>query len=696
MNVIQYAKEFRKICPPQSNEVKIEGGEKNSVDDDEDDSKDSINNEANQGGYSESEIEEIEGLMNGQCEEINEYMKQWRAVFDELKKQENESLIHHANFIKQYDICAEEVAITEGLGQKWGGPRRKAQERIRTEVTRDEMNTNKVNDLLNELESLSYNFSIQQIENSNNYSLNDILMVRDKSEYNGSINMNEVMKLWNLLVTLKTAFNYRIHYLKLWQNSNPLPNPVLVWISNDHNILKLSNISDLVNITVNAEESCPILPPSLTLQEIVIEITNICKRETKELYKSEGKSNLLDKTEIPESLLVWLTEMNEKILGEDGYHEKTWKTLWKQLDKFEFLLLRKQNNGNTAESSEYNSNSTIQIPNLFSYYANLDLINGVPEMCLNYLTNAYIKYFKYNEFLKNYEFLDTIKLAERSRDINERLLRPRLGTESCAKELNDLDISEKERSINYLNEIFQFRKSFIEFIIAESVNYVNDLCTCCESLLLYFDVSARQEVILLPPDTIIEKKRLTLKRMRKALKLKELIFQGQREDRSHERVWPNLNINNLLSILKVGEDNILKGYESLGLAIPAVKPTIQIEDPVTSPKNTKLSKSAFGIKKENSNSVSESSNDVDSRSTISILPVNWVKDVTAKSSVRAGVSPAHRILIQERNDMILKVTGVIQTILNDVIKSCNRLVFEEESWKTRWTRQVQMLRNGNL
>ena len=45
--------------------------------------------------------------------------------------------------------------MAEGLGQKYGAPRRRAQERIRSEVARDEKNAGKIDEYLAQLEFVS-------------------------------------------------------------------------------------------------------------------------------------------------------------------------------------------------------------------------------------------------------------------------------------------------------------------------------------------------------------------------------------------------------------------------------------------------------------------------------------------------------------------------------------------------------------
>lgn len=46
-----------------------------------------------------------------------------------------------------------------------------------------------------------------------------------------------------------------------------------------------------------------------------------CRLETRALYESEGKEELLGESGVPESLRVWLEESRERALNEGGYRQ---------------------------------------------------------------------------------------------------------------------------------------------------------------------------------------------------------------------------------------------------------------------------------------------------------------------------------------------------------------------------------------
>ena len=83
-------------------------------------------------------------------------------------------------------------------------------------------------------------------------------------------------------------------------------------------------------------------------------------------------------------------------------------------------------------------------------------------------------------------------------------------------------------------------KAFFEDLAAAS---------CC--LLKLLDWTLRQEVMMVPPHTALPKKHLTLKKLRKAQRLREEVAAGK-EDRSHSRLWPPLDCQQVLRVYSDG------------------------------------------------------------------------------------------------------------------------------------------------
>ena len=71
-----------------------------------------------------------------------------------MKRLEVEKLEPIKNFEKEYAIVVENIAAKEGLGKKYGAPRRTAQEKLRAEMTRCEKAQNGIEKTITELENL--------------------------------------------------------------------------------------------------------------------------------------------------------------------------------------------------------------------------------------------------------------------------------------------------------------------------------------------------------------------------------------------------------------------------------------------------------------------------------------------------------------------------------------------------------------
>jgi len=106
------------------------------------------------GDYNEEEITLLKDLMDQTSAKLNLTVDERVDVVEVLKKEQDAALALAARFKERYDRCLQDLCMRDGLGQKYGAPRRNAQERLRTEVARSDFASEKIDALLELLSKL--------------------------------------------------------------------------------------------------------------------------------------------------------------------------------------------------------------------------------------------------------------------------------------------------------------------------------------------------------------------------------------------------------------------------------------------------------------------------------------------------------------------------------------------------------------
>jgi hypothetical protein len=87
----------------------------------------------------------------------------------------------------------------------------------------------------------------------------------------------------------------------------------------------------------------------------------------------------------------------------------------------------------------------------------------------------------------------------------------RLGSPDAAEELAQLDRIEQERSLEFTLNVLKFRNVITRRLWEHSRNFLDDLAACSRGFLVLLDSIMRREVLQVPPDTAIPKKRMTVR-----------------------------------------------------------------------------------------------------------------------------------------------------------------------------------------
>ena len=200
--------------------------------------------------------------------------------------------------------------------------------------------------------------------------------------------------------------------------------------------------------------------------------------------------------------------------------------------------------------------------------------------------------------------------------------------------------------------------------------FASDISLGFKGLLQLVDTTLYQEVLQVPPDTAVPKKRMTLKRLRKAQRVRSAVASGE-EDWTVARTWPSIEVESMTTMAQAFEDMILE--------MPKEETEPVEEDP----------KAKKGKKKE-----PEPEPETTEKATM--FPQTWVDATKAESSVYASVSTAHRALVAGRDAAFDHFVIGIREVLETLRQRYDVVLQQEKSWMERWRRQVEMLRSGNL
>lgn len=627
--IIAFAMDFRKVCPPQAPGV--------------------------EGGYSEAEILEIEALVIGQCQEAKAIAEEWTVTADQLVEQQEQSLKSHGEFSKRYEKCAQDLAMSEGLGQKYGAPRRRAQERVRTEVSRDEQSAGKIDELLAKLQFICDEAKRIDGEAGGNESGGEE-KASDAAE-NGRKFLDETNAVWSILAKLRTSLQARAEYLKVVEI--PIPTQDLPWMVPDRIPAPAKIDDDLAaDLSLELQE----LPKKQTcLEDVFTEVDAACRKETKELYESEGMASILGDSGVPDSLQVWLTECREKLLGPKGHREKAWKRLYGQTTRLEQVLGRKPAGEEPEEGEddeEENSGKATMT---------------APAVCMRLIANAFATYADFDRHNQEKQFMKLVRIWEKGREKHERLLRPRLGSPDAADELAQLDALEQSRSREFTESVVKFQGQLARTLVEHTKTFCEELGVSCKGLVQYIDSSMRLEALKLPPDTAVPKKRLTLKRLRKAQRIKQTVSQGG-EDSSQQRMWPSIQFDDTFQAI---------------LSAETLVPDLTVPEPVAAAAAAEPAKKGAPPKKGEPVPVVETE-------APTLVSKHWKGTLASTSAVKGSVTTAHRILIRQRDEVVASYTRKLALAIEEIRQKYSFLLSQEKSWIERWERQVMGLQKGGV
>ncbi|GMF16069.1 unnamed protein product [Phytophthora lilii] len=416
-------------------------------------------------------------------------------------------------FKTRYQTCMQSLAMKEGLGQKFGLPRRAAQERYRSEMNRCDARCNAINSLLTSLQSL--------IDEKKRDCHSEPLF--EKHDFTGDV--------IRMLMQLRSKIYHRGMYFGFLKTPNQLEpkpvefNPVFGQPDDDgRSIIRDHEVVD--------DEDRILAVPFL---EFADKVSAECQDETKALYLQEGKTEDLPPSGVPTALEDYLSSQLEKAKAFVVQQEVSYR---EQVTLFAHLL--------TIVPGFVITNFTSQAKKRMGQF--------ISEITSSFET-------QYQTWM-NHKNEHTLEL------------RPHLCSRNNLHLLQELEERESSRSKSTQMGLLHHRRLFLVGQIELSLVYEARLVGLCQSLMLILDSSVLSEDDLKPfsGDELPKLKRKSLKRLRKIARVIEMgdprevkrtaaelqkLAQGGEPPRFPLRSWPSIPSFGLQSLWEEVKGDIL-------------------------------------------------------------------------------------------------------------------------------------------
>jgi len=421
------------------------------------------------GDFDLTEIEFLRESLEIPLQRIRHAVEEREETLQELSNQKDQSLgAPVTEFRAKYNEALVELSLKEGLGQKYGGPRRRAQERLRTVITRDESAGDLVDQLLRGLESLCE-------EAKRMYLTRQTPLEAHKRNSHATEKSHPLsIRVASCLLSLRAALYQRVSYLEFLRQ----PGSVV-----------LTDIQLPAELLV--DEGVKLLP-SGTFVGAMGEIEQQCKKETLELYKQEKREELLGDDGIPESLKLWLQESRSKALGPDGHWFTACKRLQKQVNRLEKLVAK------------------------WPVPPDPQLLAG-PAACI--IDLLYRRRGGARRVREEAEagFAKQLAIFEAAKKKHETTLRPQLGQPDNAAELEALVQIERGRQEEVKQALKEFQSNLLQNEKVQLQKFCQELVDLVTMLLSVLDsIVMSDHLARLPGEQAEQVKRKGLKRLRKA------------------------------------------------------------------------------------------------------------------------------------------------------------------------------------
>lgn len=358
---------------------------------------------------------------------------------------------------KDYEIAIENLSAREGLGKKYGAPRRTAQEKVRAEMTKCEV------------AQAGITKSIELLE----LSISDYLERKTDGPYFATRYPSLSTEIRKKLIGIRMCMLRYGQHISAFKSDIP----------NQPNITFLEETPDIKPT-----------PDELSREKLIQE----------ELLEPLQELGVVSKPQPP--FLQRIADI-EKAAREECvklYQGKNAAVLPEFMEKY--IKSMKEN----AESFRVNL-----IKELRSTAEQLNqLSSNISQAVFNSIDRA--DEFIFDQELEGIEARCMIanEGAKIDRDSNKKALRPNLNNPSCKQELIGLDSKEQERSLNIKEIIQSSLSNFRQSAKLLSQQFTQKLLNNTQALLTIYDnLFIKEDFIQLPGDEVEEKKRTNIKRL---------------------------------------------------------------------------------------------------------------------------------------------------------------------------------------
>ena len=430
------------------------------------------------GDYDEREI----GISRRSLAKVDERVRgiiearqdQYKAV----AQAQEDALSFFTAFKESYEVNIQDLSMREGLGQKYGAPRRNAQERLRSQMSVSEAAEKAIEEELRCLDLLCE-------ESAEGKKVSEAAVDDTEKE-------NLALRIMRCLFRIRSLLFSRVGYLEFFKQD----------AGYELDMVPIS-AGDRGEVTLEFDPEAGDLPLDATFSAAVEDMDRRCRAETKELYEKEGKGNELGPDGIPEKLRGYL---KQKKKDAQLFRDDSCRRFREQVN----LLFEKLHHVGDAVLGDLQQRSQDQ-----TFAARTKL-----EGEINRSRDA----------------------IEQLREDHRRMLRPDLASPNNVNALKELRQKEEERTSKAQEQIKEGRKAMLDLRVADATVFHEKLVCLSQSLLALFDSFIMPvDLGTLPGDEDIVQPRKSLRRLRKALHKKKIMeARGEVEEvvlRFKKRVW---------------------------------------------------------------------------------------------------------------------------------------------------------------